>query len=577
MNDAAPEQRTRWYGGLRARIIALISLVALPIGFIAIVQTNKLAQTADRNAELALLALSEQVIQSERLVIQRALGAAKVLTKFVPFLAAEPESCAPVLRNYTLQEPDFSFVGVVPLQGDITCASGPVTQDFVSHERWGELVETPRSNILVKTDAMPDGSSAIAVLAPYNAQGSFAGYVSILIPTTRLDERMPFDELPIDGLIELFSFNDMGEILLAENGLSMSEELLPADLSPDLFTQGVAQSFRSTALSGDDYVYTLVPVSDSPLTILGVWTPNDVADSRFLQSTLPASLFPALMWLATVLVAVMALYTMVIRHINRLRSQMVDFATTRRTPELRFDGSAPTEIVDIQNRFMDMTDDILREEARLEALVHEQKVLIKEVHHRVKNNLQMIASIMNMQIRKAEHVETVDTLQRVQDRISSLADVHKDLYSAQSDGKLNVGSLIERTLQNSIEMAVADVGAIDLHTDIADVMLFPDQAMSLSLLSGEAVTNALKYMRGHDGEKPMLRIGLRRTDDTCTLEIINTTGSQEVEQGTGIGTKLIRTFAIKLGGTSDVHIENGHYHFSIAFPVATFEPESRDF
>jgi two-component sensor histidine kinase len=66
------------------------------------------------------------------------------------------------------------------------------------------------------------------------------------------------------------------------------------------------------------------------------------------------------------------------------------------------DGGAPAELREVGQAFLRMTDTILHDEAELEDTVHQREVLLREVHHRVKNNLQLIASIMNMQMRRAK-------------------------------------------------------------------------------------------------------------------------------------------------------------------------------
>ena len=568
---------SKWYRGLRLRIALMLSLAALPIGAIAVYQTNQLAKWADKNRELALLALSDQAIQSERLLIQRAAGAAQMLGHMAPFLLENPENCIKVLGTFLEEEPDLSFVGVLPLDGVMTCSSVEKELDFSGYDTWPDLVETPRPSVVMNPAAPGSGTAVIVVSMPYDIAGEFAGYISVSIPQVRLAERDAFADLPVSGLVDLFTFNDTGDVLTAENDLAAADALLPADLDMSLFASQSAQSFRAESKSGTEYIYTVVPLSDSPLTILGVWKSSRSADAKLLQSWIPASLFPVLMWIASILVAMMALYSLVIRHINILRTQMSNFATHRTVPQNVLDPGASNELNEIQTRFVEMTDDILREEARLEAMVREQKVLAKEVHHRVKNNLQMIASIMNMQIRNAAHTETTETLERVQDRITSLAEVHKDLYATQDEGRVNVGALVNRTVQKSVEVGVSDTSKIELIKDIDDVWLFPDQVVPLSLLASEAITNALKYMKTDDRSRPTLKVSLKKVEDSCELAIINSVGADPIESGTGIGSKLIRAFSIKLGAQAETKTDNGTYTLKISFPIAEFEIESLDY
>ena len=82
--------------------------------------------------------------------------------------------------------------------------------------------------------------------------------------------------------------------------------------------------------------------------------------------------------------------------------------------------------------FLSMAEGILQDEAELEDALREKSLLIREVHHRVKNNLQLIASIMNMQIRRSRNSETTSVVRRLQDRVLGLARVHRQMYEAQT-------------------------------------------------------------------------------------------------------------------------------------------------
>ena len=106
---------------------------------------------------------------------------------------------------------------------------------------------------------------------------------------------------------------------------------------------------------------------------------------------------------------------------------MREFAEHRRLPEGALKAGAPAEIAEMETGFSAMAERILREDAETEDRLHEQKVLLREVHHRVKNNLQLISSIINMQMRQIDSPEARHVLRRVQDRVLGLATIHRNL------------------------------------------------------------------------------------------------------------------------------------------------------
>jgi two-component sensor histidine kinase len=181
-------------------------------------------------------------------------------------------------------------------------------------------------------------------------------------------------------------------------------------------------------------------------------------------------------------VAWFAAEQLVTRYIRRLGRAIRAFASgSRVVGDLDMEG-APAEIREVGQAFLRMTDTILHDEAELEDTVHQREVLLREVHHRVKNNLQLIASIMNMQMRRAKSPETKALMRGLQERVMSLATVHKELY--QTTG-------LDRRARRraSGRPRAADRGhglgagrTFRIETDFAPIPLAPDQAVPLSLL-----------------------------------------------------------------------------------------------
>ena len=204
MTHEARAEPSKWYKGLRVRLTLMLSIAALPIGLIAVFQTSQLAETADLNAELALLALSDQAVQSERLLIQRAIGAAEMLGGVVPLLEQNPELCKPYLSDVLAKDTDFSFVGILPLDGVVTCSSTDQVLDFSGYETWPDFVQNPRPSVVMNPVAPGSQTAVIVVSMPFDTDGQFAGYVSVSIPQTKLAERDEFADLPVSGLVDIF-------------------------------------------------------------------------------------------------------------------------------------------------------------------------------------------------------------------------------------------------------------------------------------------------------------------------------------------------------------------------------------
>lgn len=227
-----------------------------------------------------------------------------------------------------------------------------------------------------------------------------------------------------------------------------------------------------------------------------------------------------------------------------------------------------------------MATDIVSDETRQKERLKEKTILLKEVHHRVKNNLQIISSIMNMQIRKSVEPETKRALTQVQDRILGLSGVHRTLYQAKNLTKVDAGALIDQLIQQSRAIGSADGKAVRIESDLDPVVIFPDQAVPLTMLVSETLTNGMKYVGGDD---PAMSVSLKMTgDEEATIVVENTCcGSfydpENKMPSTGLGRQLIRAFVSQLNGKLKVDEKLEHYRVEVSFKVESFKNETPDF
>lgn len=551
-----------------------MTLALLPLGSVAIFQTNQVANEAQRNAELALLALTERAARTERLLIEGAFVAARFLAENAQDFLENPRECTAEMQRFVASNPSYSFAGLLPVSGLMTCASNGQTFDFSDFPNFQATMAAQQPSITVNAEAPMSGKSVFIVSYPYKIDDRFAGFVSVSIPHDLLDRDR--GELLSRGLEDLLTFNEEGLVLTSRTDQTTVQQLLPEDEPLELLAGATSRAFQARSNGGDLFTYTVVRVEGSPAGVMGVWRSNERLDTIVDNLIIPA-LFPILMWFASITVAMLAIHTLVNRHVSRLRRAMDAFADNRADVPALPDGPMPNELRALHENFTQMTNELLQDEARLENTLQDKTVLLKEVHHRVKNNLQLISSIMNMQIRNAEHEETKFVLSRVQDRVLSLATIHRDLYQSQDGGLVNVGALVSEIVEKSVELAIQNEDDVRIDTRIEKVMLYPDQAVPLSLMVSEAMTNALKYLGASDGERPWISAALSQEGDACKLVLANSVGAQADVESTGLGAQLINAFSIQLGSTVDIDQQPGSYTMRVDFKAKEFEDERRDY
>ncbi len=567
--------KEKWHQRLSVQLLVLLTLAILPLGLIAIAQTNRVAQEADRSAGLALLGLTERAATAERVLIERAVGAARLMGTIAPELQNDSARCFSVLSNFVNGNSEFSFVGVLPLSGLVTCSSADAPLDLSQTERFEETMSAQQPTIIVNESAPASRESVFVVSEPFFDAGQFGGFVSVSIPHRTLPD--PEDHLEELGLIDLITFNENGAVLTSRQGIDLVAMELPESRALEDLSTRRAQVFRDQNGAGQTRKYSIVTIEGSPAAVMAIWDVDgrSVADTRSLVAP---SLFPVLMWIASLGVAMLAIRTLVLRHLSSLRRRMERFAEDRTVFDFSHDAvTMPIEIERLENGFQEMSEQLLRDEAELEDALRQQGVLVKEIHHRVKNNLQLISSIMNIQIRNADHEETRTVLSRLQDRVISLATIHRDLYQSPVGGRVDSGALVREIIDNSSEMVEVEELDLEIGADVDRVLLFPDQAVPLSLLVAEAMTNAMKYVGALQGGEPEVSVSLKQDGQHCQFKMTNSVGPAPNATSSGMGQELMKSFALRLGGQITTEKSDSQYTLQVDFQIMQFEPEARDY
>ena len=217
----------------------------------------------------------------------------------------------------------------------------------------------------------------------------------------------------------------------------------------------------------------------------------------------------------------------------------------------------------------DITDRKQAEE-RLQASLHQKEVLLKEIHHRVKNNLQIISSLVNLQSDSIDNPDVRNLFQDVRDRVRSMALVHEKLYQSENLSNVQFDEYAGSLLNYLRQAYGKSVGAIGLIQELQPVTLSVEMAVPCGLILNELVTNAIKHaFRGRStGE---VRTALRCDPDGSIRLCVSDNGvgfPPELDwRKTGsLGLRLVQMLAGQLNATVEVNCGNGT-EFQINFKL----------
>ena len=199
---------------------------------------------------------------------------------------------------------------------------------------------------------------------------------------------------------------------------------------------------------------------------------------------------------------------------------------------------------------------------KIEAQFNHNEILLKELHHRVKNNLQVMYSLLNLQKRRNKDADTIETLSAIQNRIQTMALVHQNLYNSGDFEMVEVLNYI-KTLANHLEVIYkVDKQKIDVKFDIDDALKLPiETVVAIGLIVNEAVSNSFKYaFKNKEHGDILIKIS---SDENDTEIIVQDNGNgikQENTKENSLGMKLIKLMCLQLKATHSLEKINGVKH-----------------
>ena len=573
--------RTR---SLTLRVLVLLSLALMPLGAISVWQTQRIAAQSVARAEAALRSRTEHAVNPIQAALERAFGAAEALGPTIVALAEDPAACSVRIGRFVAEAGRYSYAAFVPADGTMRCSADGREFDFAATPNFAASFADPRASVSLVPDGPLSGRPVLVVSIPQSdGEGAVAGFLTLSVPVADLAPRPnPEVEGPAPSLVV---FNERGQVLLqdpagSDEGVA-PETLLPRDRTFTALARGGEGSFSDADTRGEDRVFAVVAIVPDMVYALSSWSREAIWAGSFDKFVL-TGLMPVLMWVASLLVAVLALERLVFRHIRAIGRQMRTFAGTRRMLRQPMLAGAGAEIGAIESDFRDMAQSILQDEAALEDNLREKNILLKEVHHRVKNNLQLISSIMNMQARRLSSREARDVLRRVQDRVMGLAAVHRSLYMSPDLGRIDAGAVVgDLARQIALTARTGGAGAIGLDLEAEAISLPPDEAVTLSLTVSEAMTNAVEQQAaaGPEGASRPILLRLRREEGRRARLVIENacTPGRADATADGLGLQLVRAFARQLDGELEMAEREGTFRFELAFPLDHHRATGHDY
>jgi two-component sensor histidine kinase len=235
-------------------------------------------------------------------------------------------------------------------------------------------------------------------------------------------------------------------------------------------------------------------------------------------------------------------------------------------------GWSQNSIVRYENKiiiyFRNVTE-LMRLELELEKKNYELELLMREVNHRVKNNLQIIASILKMERETIRESPCIEILDLCSMRIKTMAMIHSRLYEEKNYTFVNLKAFISEVAGSIINMFIDYHHKIELVLDLDELEVNTDNAVKIGLIANELITNSFKYAfsNGKDGR---IIVELKNLGDYFSLKITDNGAGLpsgfNFEETSSLGMTLVKSFTEQMDGTVDIIKEQPGTTFLITLP-----------
>jgi two-component sensor histidine kinase len=179
----------------------------------------------------------------------------------------------------------------------------------------------------------------------------------------------------------------------------------------------------------------------------------------------------------------------------------------------------------------------------MQASIQEKNVLLREIHHRVKNNLQIISSLLNLQTMYIEDENALEVFKESQNRVKSMAIIHEKLYQSSNFAEINVAEYLKKLVENIYSSYGININLIKIEIKAPDIFLDINKAIPCFLVANEVITNSIKHaFPDGSGE---ITIDFKKIDENYVMSI----------RDNGIG--LPEDFNTKKTSTLGIQLING--------------------
>lgn len=551
---------------LRSQVLRIVVAALLPLVLIAVWQAV-LALEDSRNAVTARLKANA------RLVAEQERDPFIILRHTLAFAATLPEvrnmdsKCNAMLAGALEGAEKITNFLRTDAAGRARCSGVEFTPgEDLSRDAWWQERDGRRTLYLAtpQIGRISQRLISTAVLPLFSADGSFQGTVSAGVSISDVARSIRDVEARLPGALVVT--NSSGAVLVA------SEKVGFARLGQVLDAQQTPQSAISA--NGTEWTYVSAPIYEDQIMVVYAERANAVMRAAWTR-LLPSLLLPLLALILTSVAIWFVVRRSIVRWLDLLRQITGRISGGDFRVNLAPFDTAPKELAEFAADLDMMAQAIDQQESSLRRAYEDKVELTREVNHRVKNNLQIIASLLALQSAHVQDTTALGALNHARMRIGALGLIHRLLYEGDNEddhGMVALDKLVPE-LCGQLSTNYRYHPSIELVCETENFILSGEPAIPLTLLIVEAVSNAYHHaFKDEKGGK--IRVRVLREGQTARLEVsdngvgfvVGATMGGTIGSGT-IGLNLMQAYTEQIGGQIDIASSTRGSVISITFPI----------
>ncbi len=531
---------------IRFRLGLAVALALLPVLALGVLQA---VTDFQHDAALRRASLTQAAGRSATVARNRIQGAIALLQTLSPQVVGT--ACTPRLETIVAELSGYRNIARLDSLGRIACSGRSLGPNFSRAERPWFLALKRGAPIELTRSLRVNSPALIAAVRVNRPDGAFDGAIVAVLDLEGLRPDLSDPTLPAGAAVSIV--NAQGETLV------QSDPAAFAPLPPNWTARAV--SVGGLTYQAQDRRGILRDFASAPLLNKDVFVVISApAPGMFYWARLnpfASIVYPLLAWVMAWAAVWIVTDRVVIRWLAYLDRVASIYAKGRFTVRPVQAETAPLEIQTLAHTLDTMADGIVARDLSLRESLAQKDAMMREIHHRVKNNLQVITSLLNMQQRALTDPAARLAMSDTRQRITALSLIYRALYQSPDMRRVDVRQFLEELITQLSTSEGGRPSPIRTKLQADDLEIDPDKLAPLALFAVEAITNARKHAFGPDGG--LIDVLFQVGEDEIRLEIVDDgEGEADSLSTSGVGRTLMSAFARQLRGRAELEAAPNH-------------------